>query len=142
MKHRKSIFFVPLIVAVVIIWVFNASYIKRIQKYSSDAEAVSVSSILSSDSISSEHFEFRPLKHDPFNIVPDTIPEEPIMPALALKGIVMTGDGALVLIQLPDGNVRPMKRGDEYLGVIIKKIAPEEVTVVFNGKTHLYSVLP
>ena len=92
------------------------------------------------ESLSQSDFKFKPLKRDPFNVTVDTGPKEPQMPQLSLRGIIIAKDGALALMELPDGNVYPMRKGEKYLGVKITKITSKEVTVDFRGKKETFTV--
>jgi type II secretory pathway component PulC len=140
MKIKKFYILLSLIIFVIIIWIFNIRYISNITTHTNEPQPKTSTSFFSPESILNSGFKFKPLKNDPFNVVVDTGPEEPQMPTLSLKGLVLARDGALALMELPDGNVYPMKQGEKYLGVKIKKITPKEVIVEFRGKKEIFTV--
>jgi hypothetical protein len=142
MKRKRLLMLLPLVGIIAIIWSLNFNNLGIICKHSDDVRSLSIDSLVSSDSLYGDHFVFENLDHDPFALLPDTMPEEPIMPTLSLKGIVLARGDALALMELPDGNVRPLRKGEEYLGVWIREITAKHVTVIFDGKAHVYSVQP
>jgi type II secretory pathway component PulC len=140
MKIKRIYILLPLIIFVIIIWIFNINYISNITTRTNEIQPKPSTSFFSAESISKSGFKFKPLKKDPFNVVVDTGPKEPQIPVLTLKGVVLARDGALALMELPDGNVYPMKQGEKYLGVKIKKVTPKEVIVEFRGKKEIFTV--
>jgi hypothetical protein len=140
MKRRKIGIILVLTIVMVIIWFFNAGQIASIKKHESTVNPKSHDFLFSPESIHTPNFTFTPLNRDPFNVVIDTMPKEPIMPQLSLRGVILAKDGALALMELSDGNVYPMKKGETYLGVKINKITPKEVVVVFRGKKTTFTV--
>jgi len=141
MKASKFIIVLILIVVVFILWYFNLMFLSRIKTRNVEMKPIKRPAFFSPESIKTAEFKFMPLKTDPFNVTVDTAPKEPGMPRLSLRGIVIARDGALALMELPDRNVYPMKKGQKYLGVQILKITPKEVTVRFRGEKETFTVL-
>lgn len=141
MKIKKPMFLFLLPVAVILIWLFNLSRLVQIHEQNSKSDSLSIAALLSSDSAKRDYFDFTPLMNNPFNVVPKTINKEPVMPTLTLKGIVVTNNGALALMESANGNVHPLRRGEEFQGVKVMRITAKEVTVVFNGQKQVYSLL-
>lgn len=139
-KKAKALLIPILIFVLAIIWFFNVRFITKIKTHMPESTDVQSVSAFSAESLAVSDFKFKPLKRDPFNIIIDTGPKEPVMPKLSLKGVVLTEDGALALMELADGNVYTMKQGEKYLGVTIKKITPKQVIVEFRGRKVTFEV--
>lgn len=141
MKIKKLIIIFFLIVIVALVWIFNLKFISRIKSQRAEMKPIISTSLFSAESLEKSDFKFSPIKRDPFNIIVDTGPKEPVMPLFSLKGVVITDNGALALMELSDGNVYPMKQGEKYLGVKIKKITSKQVTAEFRGRKTTFTVL-
>ena len=140
MKTRKA-FVIPVLIAVVAItWLINAKFITSIRNKASEPTLVESELPFSAESLTISDFRFTPIKRDPFNVVIDTGPREPVMPKFSLRGVIITKDGSLALMELADGNVYTMKQGQKYLGVAIKKITPKQVVAEFRGRKITFEV--
>ncbi len=139
MKARRFVIILPVIIIIIIIWLFNLKFISQIRTQTEGLGAPPEISLFTLDSIKKADYKFVPLKNDPFNVLVDTSSPKPA-PQLLLRGVVVTDQGSLALMELPDGNVYPMKRGEKYLGVEIRKITPREVTIVYRGKKEILSI--
>lgn len=137
----KKFFIIPvLIVLVTTIWVINAKFLSKITGGTSRPDVARHETPFSAESLITPDFKFTPLKRDPFNIIIDTTPKEPVMPKFSLRGVVISEEGSLALMELTDGNVYTMKQGQKYLGVSIKKITPKQVIAEFRGRKVTFEV--
>ena len=141
MKKKHFLFIVFLIFAVVVVWTVNFVLLRNIHTGKDMSDPEEISHVSSSESLTVETFTFTPLKRDPFNVVVDTVPQIP-MPRCVLRGVVLTGDGAVALMELSDSKIYPMKKGDVYKGVKIKTISQDQVILQFRGRTDTLLVLP
>lgn len=122
---------------ILIIWYLNFQFIQKIQAKGKEIKTSYRETISRFDSLPKYDFIFKDIKNDPFNIsvnITDTIAKAPTMPMFNLKGVVITKGGALALMELADGNVYTLKKGETYLGVKIKDITSKDVTIEFRGK--------
>ena len=140
MRLKKLLIIPILIVLVTIIWVINAKFLSRITGGTQKTDIVEHETPFSAESLATSDFKFTPLKRDPFNIIIDTLPKEPLMPKFSLRGVVISEEGSLALMELTDGNVYTMKQGQKYLGVTIKKITPKQVITEFRGRKITFEV--
>ncbi len=140
MKIKKPMIMILLIVIIVIIWTINIRFMSSMKIQKATMKPIPNTPMFSTDSIGKVDYDFKRVERDPFNVIVDTEPQEPLMPLFSLKGIVLMENGALALMELPDGNVYPLKKGEKYLGVKIKKITPKQVVVEFRGKRETFTV--
>ena len=140
MKILRVLAVPVLIVLVVIIWSINTHFLSSIRSNKSKTTSVTKELSLFADSSIVSDFKFTPIKRDPFNVVIDTTPKEPAMPKFSLRGVIITEDGSLALMQLNDGNVYTMKQGQKYLGVSVKKITSKQVIAEFRGRKVTFDV--
>jgi type II secretory pathway component PulC len=139
---KKHLLLIPsLVIMVAAIWTINVILLRNINTGAGSSNPDDTSRFSAAESLAVTHFIFRPLKRDPFNIVVDTVPHVP-MPRCILRGVVMTGDGAVALMELSDANIYPMKKGDVYKGVKIKNITPDWVILQFRGRTDTVLIMP
>lgn len=140
---KKKVVLIPLLAAAVTaVWVFNISLLAGIGSQVQKNPAEDDMNIVYWDTSHAESNEvsFKPVKRDPFNVFVDTTPREPPMPKLSLRGVVLTSKGALALMELPDGSISTMKKGDTYGGVTIEDITAREVVTRFRSKQFIFAI--
>lgn len=130
-----------MIFSVVAIWTINFIFLRDIQTSAGPLNFVDIPQYSADESLTVEKFIFKPLKRDPFNVVVDTVPYIP-MPRCILRGVVITDDGAVALMELSDNNIYPMKKGDVYKGIKIKNITSEKVILQFRGRSDTLLIMP
>jgi type II secretory pathway component PulC len=140
MKAKKALIIPVLIVLMAIIWIVNARFLSNITRETPKPVIVEHELPFTAESLATPDFKFTPLKRDPFNVIIDTTPKEPVMPKFSLRGVVINKKGSLALMELSDGNVYTMKQGQKYLGVLIKEITPKQVIAEFRGHKVTFEV--
>jgi type II secretory pathway component PulC len=135
MKTKKYIIAPVLFLIILIIWILNIIIFKHIGRIQTSIKTPNRQESYSPESLPSYNYVFRNIDRDPFNAwVPDTSVKEPVMPVLKLRGVVMSKNGALALIELSDGYVYTMRIGETYKGITIKQITPKGVISVFRDR--------
>lgn len=124
---------------IIIIWYFNLHFIKKIRSQKIEIQTPQRNVLFSPDSLPRFDFVYKNVKRDPFYVIIDTVAKEPA-PRFSLRGIVLSKQGALAVIEMPDGNVYTMKKGDKYMGVKIKKITPKTVILDIRGREQVLNV--
>ena len=142
MKISWGLKIAVLTVLVVLVWTFNVRLLKKLPA-KINAGAIQTKPILfPTDSLIRDDFVYKDLSRDPFNaVLRDTINKEPVMPAFTLAGVVLARTGSLALMQLADGNVYTMKKGEKCLGVTVKEITSRQVTIEFRGRQEILQIL-
>jgi hypothetical protein len=141
MKSKRPVILAVLFCLAVVIWFINVKFIMNVRQQKDELTIHLNTPGFTIDSTGTSQYIFKPVKRDPFNVIVDTGPKEPVMPQLFLRGVVVTEGGAVALMELSDGNVYPMKQGDTYQGVQIKKITSKTVTITYRGKKHSFPIV-
>lgn len=142
MNSKKGIVIVILLMVIVVVWYFNVHFIRGIQSQQTKLETPDREPFFASESLPRFDFVYKNVQRDPFHVIVKTVAKttEPIPPRFYLRGVVLAKDGAIALIEMPDGNVYTMKKGDEYMGAKIKKITPKSVVLNVRGHEIILNV--
>jgi len=142
MNSTKVIIIMILLMVIVIVWYFNVHFIRSIQSQQTKLETPDRETFFASESLPKFDFVYKNVKRDPFRVIVETVAKttEPIPPRFYLRGVVLAKDGAIALIEMPNGNVYTMKKGEEYMGAKIKKITPKSVVLNFRGHEIILNV--
>ena len=142
MNTKKVMVIVILLMVIVAVWYFNVHFIRNIHSQRVEVNTPRRETFFASESLPRFDFVYKDVQRDPFRVIVETVAKttEPIPPRFYLRGVVLAKDGAIALIELPDGNVYTMKKGDEYMGAKIKKITPKSVVLSIRGHEIILNV--
>lgn len=143
MNTKKVVVIVILLVLIGSVWYFSIPFIRDI--YSQQQIVVNPphrESFFTFESLPKFNFVYKNIQRDPFYAVAETVVKVSESTPLRyyLRGIVFAKEGAIALIEMPDGNVYTMKRGEEYMGAKIKKITQKSVVLKIRGHEIILNV--